>query len=86
MFEEIRLEDESVHPTKHPHIVITQAAQPETGRIASWLVRAATSSDARAMLTNLLPDYSAPSIADSERPAGNELTVRDSFVLNPAAS
>ena len=43
LFEEIRLEGESIHPTVHPQIVITEAPQPDPSKISHWLHRASTS-------------------------------------------
>jgi len=40
LFEEIRLDEESIHKTVHPHIVITEAPQPEHHLVSSWLSRA----------------------------------------------
>jgi len=60
LFEEIRLEGESVHPTVHPQIVITETPQPDLGRVHHWLMRArATSSDveARQLLCDLVAEY-----------------------------
>ncbi len=40
LFEEIRMEGESIHPTVHPQIVITESSQPDAGKIRHWLARA----------------------------------------------
>jgi FlaA1/EpsC-like NDP-sugar epimerase len=40
MFEEIRLESESIHPTQHPQIVVTEAPQPEADIVRAWIDRA----------------------------------------------
>lgn len=41
LFEEIRLDGESVKPTIHPQIVITESPQPSPGMVKTWLTRAA---------------------------------------------
>src|SRR5437763_2700268 len=40
LFEEIRLEGESTHPTVHPQIVVTEPPQPDAARVQHWLARA----------------------------------------------
>lgn len=40
LFEEIRLEGESVRPTMHPQIVVTEAPQPSPHTVSSWISRA----------------------------------------------
>lgn len=40
LFEEIRMEGESIHPTVHPQIVVTEAPQPESKYVGAWLDRA----------------------------------------------
>jgi FlaA1/EpsC-like NDP-sugar epimerase len=62
LFEEIRLEGESIHPTVHPQIVITEAPQPDSAKISHWLhhVPASTFGDAgevRALLRDLVCEY-----------------------------
>jgi FlaA1/EpsC-like NDP-sugar epimerase len=80
LFEEIRLEGESVHPTIHPQIVITEAPQPDPGRVHLWLTRAAagnlSAENARALLRDLVAEYqtrddegSAPAAALRTSPA-----------------
>jgi FlaA1/EpsC-like NDP-sugar epimerase len=64
LFEEIKMEGESIHPTVHPQIVITAAPQPETARVRDWAARAARvslSCDARALLAELVEEYEASS-------------------------
>jgi FlaA1/EpsC-like NDP-sugar epimerase len=46
LFEEIRLKGESIHPTVHPQIVVTESPQPDPGKISHWMLRA----------TNVRPD------------------------------
>ncbi len=43
LFEEIQLEGESVRPTMHPQIVVTEAPQPSPRAVSSWLARASNS-------------------------------------------
>jgi FlaA1/EpsC-like NDP-sugar epimerase len=60
LFEEIRLEGESIVPTMHPQIVVTQAHQPEAGVVASWVAHARrirTAEEARTALRRLIPEY-----------------------------
>ena len=61
LFEEIRLEGESVHPTVHPQIVITEAPQPDPSRVHRWFIRAAagdlTADGARQLLRELVAEY-----------------------------
>ncbi|MGZ5476012.1 MAG: polysaccharide biosynthesis protein [Thermoanaerobaculia bacterium] len=37
LFEEIRLRGESIHPTVHPQIVITETPQPDAARVRKWI-------------------------------------------------
>jgi FlaA1/EpsC-like NDP-sugar epimerase len=62
LFEEIRLEGESIHPTVHPQIVITEAPQPDPARVHHWLARAAMASghdaeQARRFIRDLVAEY-----------------------------
>ena len=60
LFEEIRMEGESIHPTVHPQIVITAAPQPDPDRVRNWAARAARVTfrcDARALLADLVDEY-----------------------------
>jgi FlaA1/EpsC-like NDP-sugar epimerase len=60
LFEELRLEGESISPTVHPQIVITQAPQPEKKIVDGWLARATRVSAADAavkLLKELIPEY-----------------------------
>jgi FlaA1/EpsC-like NDP-sugar epimerase len=72
MFEEIHLRGESIHPTVHPQIVVTEAPQPEREVVERWLVRAgsATAGDYIIdLLQTLIPEY-LPARAD-ERPVND---------------
>jgi len=71
LFEEIRLQGESVHATIHPQIVITENPQPDPGRVHHWLARtAATTSDceARQLLRDLVAEYQTR--GEDEAPSG----------------
>ncbi len=60
LVEEIRLDSESVHPTPHPQIVITEAGQPESAHLEAWVRRAASIRDhagAVAALRSLVHEY-----------------------------
>src|SRR6185369_2543619 len=63
LFEEVRLEGESVRPTMHPQIVITQAPQPDSARLRLWLRTRRNSADAAqaiAALHEIVPDFQHP--------------------------
>jgi FlaA1/EpsC-like NDP-sugar epimerase len=76
LFEEIRLEGESIRKTVHPHIVITEAPQPQHQLVSSWLSRASMVSSDRdsavLALAQLIQDYTPHSAAsrhvDEESP------------------
>lgn len=62
LFEEIRMEGESIHPTVHPQIVITEAPQPSKALVTAFrrqIAGASTLSLAacREMLQQLVPEY-----------------------------
>ena len=63
LFEEIRMRGESIKPTMHPQIVVTETEQPNAAEIHHWIRQAANSSDEpkdiRQLLNSLLPEYSA---------------------------
>jgi FlaA1/EpsC-like NDP-sugar epimerase len=59
LFEEIRMQSESINPTAHPRIVITEARQPQTRYVRSWLERAVHPSSAThtlRLLGELVPE------------------------------
>ena len=59
--EEIRLEGESIRSTAHPHIVVTEAPQPEETFVRRWILRAiaaAQPSEAIDALQGLVPELS----------------------------
>jgi FlaA1/EpsC-like NDP-sugar epimerase len=67
LFEEIRLEGESIHPTVHPQIVITEAPQPDEAKISRWLNRARTITTAddgevRALIRDLVSEYQVTAV------------------------
>jgi FlaA1/EpsC-like NDP-sugar epimerase len=73
LFEEIRMEGESIHPTVHPQIVITEAPQPDPARVHHWLARAATASthdaeQARRFIRDLVAEYQTAT-GDAAMPA-----------------
>jgi hypothetical protein len=52
---------ESVKPTVHPQIVITEAPQPDSDEVAAWLQSIGTGrGDAVASLARLIPEYIRP--------------------------
>ena len=69
LFEEIRLEGESIQPTAHPQIVISETPVPSVLQLQHWLGRArrvTTSGDGTeviALLRDLIPEYSGGSPA-----------------------
>jgi FlaA1/EpsC-like NDP-sugar epimerase len=73
LFEEISLEGESVHPTIHPQIVVTEAPQPSSELIARWMSRAQLVCKADGavvpLLQELIPEYSAAAVHGPARPA-----------------
>ena len=72
LFEEIRLKGESIRPTVHPQIVITESPQPDSTVVRTWLSRVGDCRDsARAvqLLAEFLPDYSAATAVQPQAPA-----------------
>jgi FlaA1/EpsC-like NDP-sugar epimerase len=62
LFEEIRLQGESIHPTMHPRIVITEAPQPDPARVNQWLNETATAMTPErtaALLARLVPEFTS---------------------------
>jgi FlaA1/EpsC-like NDP-sugar epimerase len=76
LFEEIRMEGESIHPTVHPQIVITEAPQPDSGRVRHWLARVGgktmlSRNDAVAAIRELVVEYKQEQLPRaSAAPAG----------------
>lgn len=60
LYEEIHLEGESVRPTVHPQIVITEAPQPKNDVLVRWVRRASAATsrgEALALLKELIAEY-----------------------------
>jgi FlaA1/EpsC-like NDP-sugar epimerase len=61
LFEEIRLEGESIFPTVHPQIVITEAPQPDPTVVSHWMHRAqnagAAPEEVRMLMHELVAEY-----------------------------
>ena len=76
MFEEIRLEGESIRPTVHPQIVITEAPQPDSAKVGAWMreARAAASGDeVQRLLLQLIPEFAPAERQAAERRSGNDV-------------
>lgn len=56
LFEEIHLTGESIHPTMHPQIVITEASQPSPPDVSRWLARYKLADRAPRSVLNALKD------------------------------
>jgi FlaA1/EpsC-like NDP-sugar epimerase len=64
LFEEIRLQGESIHKTIHPQIVVTEAPQPSPAAVARWIETVQNEpfvmpSRMRQLLQQLIPEYTA---------------------------
>ncbi|HYC58006.1 MAG TPA: nucleoside-diphosphate sugar epimerase/dehydratase [Thermoanaerobaculia bacterium] len=77
LYEEIRLEGESIKPTVHPQIVVTEAPQPDSRVVAQWLEKARMATSATetiSLLARLVPEYTpavpvaAPPPSFADRP------------------
>ena len=71
LFEEIHLEGESIRPTLHPQIVITEAPQPDGRRVASWLAEAREPGNGRGvktLLASLIPEFTPAKTAETAEP------------------
>jgi FlaA1/EpsC-like NDP-sugar epimerase len=76
LFEEIRLEGESIHPTVHPRIVITEAPQPDSARVRQWLAKQNAGAmigreEAMQVLSELVAEYDLPTVRAKERLRSN---------------
>jgi FlaA1/EpsC-like NDP-sugar epimerase len=64
LFEEIRLDGESIQPTVHPQIVVTNAPQPDAQLVAQWASRAGIACERGdnvvPLLRELIPEYYVP--------------------------
>lgn len=74
LYEEIHLQGESIHPTVHPQIVITEAPQPEEAHVRAWLERAwhpSSAAQSYKLLSELVPEsrLTAPDILHGTGPA-----------------
>lgn len=75
LFEEIHLEGESIHPTVHPQIVITEAPQPDRRFIQRWLHQVTEGGalhdheSTLEALRQLVPEYSRENGAPAPAPA-----------------
>jgi FlaA1/EpsC-like NDP-sugar epimerase len=92
LYEEVRLQGESIRPTLHPQIVITEQAQPPSSRVAEWLERTeaipVTSGAAVvAALKDIIPEYTLPPhwVAAVPQPAAPRETVRATESESPRA-
>lgn len=74
LFEEIRLEGESIAPTDHPQIVVTEAPQPDPAVVSAWVARvrrerSPAAESVVALLRELVPEYvpaAAPAAANRQ--------------------
>ena len=78
LFEEIVLKGESIRPTVHPQIVVTEAPQPDGERVRAWIQEAAKSYDpfsAQAVLQMLVPEYKPhrPAALSTDMPVPPEI-------------
>lgn len=61
--EELRLDGDWVHPTKHPQILVTEAPQPDPELVRAWIERLSTATrlgpgHVKDALVELIPEYS----------------------------
>ena len=78
MFEEVRLQGESIRPTVHPQIVITEAPQPERGQVERWSASAALvqrPSEVLAILRRLVPEYTAREVVEPDEESAATATL-----------
>lgn len=69
LFEEIRLEGESIAPTVHPQIVVTRPPQPDASTVGAWIVnarRVRSAEETVAALRRLIPEYTPPGTTNGE--------------------
>jgi FlaA1/EpsC-like NDP-sugar epimerase len=85
LFEEIRLQGESIHPTVHPQIVVTEAPLPAATEVASWLIRASHSKDP-AETVRLLRDLVPESALEAGERRATDKTQRAAVDLQPQLS
>ncbi|MGZ5444406.1 MAG: polysaccharide biosynthesis protein [Thermoanaerobaculia bacterium] len=68
LFEEIRLEGESIAPTVHPQIVVTRPPQPGERTVGAWIAQARyirTAEEAVGALRRLIPEYTTPGVQNA---------------------
>ncbi len=81
LFEKIKLDGESVRPTIHPQIVVTEAPQPDSREVARWLedvvsAQPLTAAEAIAALRALVAEYSPfEQFAEEPAPSSGPRTV-----------
>jgi FlaA1/EpsC-like NDP-sugar epimerase len=72
LFEEIRLHGESIHPTVHPQIVVTESQQPEREFVERWMASAAVTKapeDIIRVLQRLVPEYAMQQVPEPQEAA-----------------
>lgn len=87
LFEEIRLEGESIRPTVHPQIVITEPPQPSAGIVAAWLAEAdGTRHAAHAveLLSRLIPEYDRTEVSGAREAAARPVETGKPLIVGSA--
>lgn len=82
LFEEVRLQGESIKPTVHPQIVVTEPPQPHPHAISSWVAKAdahllASRAEVIEWLAELIPEYIRP----EQNPGDSTVTAADGMQL-----
>ena len=89
LYEEIRLHGETMHPTVHPQIVITETMQPDTRSFERWMTRASTekldAARTKKLLQELIPEY-VPSPGTEPQVSERREAKRDVPTLVPVQS
>jgi FlaA1/EpsC-like NDP-sugar epimerase len=78
LFEEIRLHGESIHPTVHPQIVITDTPQPDAARVRKWIAevqqqRRLDATGAIEALRTLIPEFQDSGLHTAADPMSRDL-------------
>ena len=77
LFEEIRLHGESVHPTVHPQIVITDTPQPDAARVRKWIAEVQQqrldATGAIEALRTLIPEFQYSGLHTAADPMSRDL-------------
>jgi FlaA1/EpsC-like NDP-sugar epimerase len=88
LFEEIRLKGESISPTIHPLIVITEAAIPAAARVEEWLTKADQVAshpiaEAIPLMRELVPEYEEmePVESDALHPSVGLSVMRTDYAM-----